>query len=289
MTVSDPSRAPAPDDAAPAAGAAAAPPVRLLARAEVVIPAYAAALIVAESTTTYINPSLGLMVHSVVLVALLVHTALVSGEVVQPILYALVIAPLIRLLSLSLPLEQFPVVSWYFIVSVPLFAAGYVVMRLADYTLKQAGFFIKLRALPFDLLVIMFGFLFGVLEYLILQPQPIVTWQLGDPWQALLLPALMILVGTGFMEEFVFRGIMQQTAERALGRSLAIIYGGVIFAILHIGWQSALDLVFVFTAGVFWGWVFARTRSIVAISISHGLTNIMLFLVLPGVVPYLPI
>jgi membrane protease YdiL (CAAX protease family) len=257
----------------------------LIERPRMTLAFYLLLLTAAEAVTTYVDAGIGMTLHAVMLILLLVHSALLSGSPLQPMLYALLLTPLIRLLSLSLPLNQFPVISWYLIVSLPLFAAAFVVMRLMGYSMGQVGFRIRLRAIPFEIIVIVFGLFFGIVEYLILSPDQIITWEGANRWQDLIFPALMIIIGTGFMEELIFRGIIQQSAEKLFGKGIAIIYAAVIFAILHIGWQSAVDVLFVFIAGAFWGWVFSHTRSIIGISLSHGLTNIILFLVLPALLP----
>jgi len=55
----------------------------------------------------------------------------------------------------------------------------------------------------------------------------------------------------------------------------------VLFAIMHIGWKSPADILFVFAVGLFYGLVFLKTRCLLGITISHGITNIMLFMVMP--------
>jgi uncharacterized protein len=54
--------------------------------------------------------------------------------------------------------------------------------------------------------------------------------------------------------------------------------------VLHLGYHSALDMAFVFGVGLFFGFVVDRTQSILSVTLSHGLTNIMLFLVVPFLV-----
>ncbi|MCB0059868.1 MAG: CPBP family intramembrane metalloprotease, partial [Caldilineaceae bacterium] len=191
------------------------------------------------------------------------------------LLITLAFAPLIRLLSLSLPLSEFPRVYWYFITSVPLFVAAYLVARLLHFSLDDVG--INLRALPVQGLVALTGLVFGFVEYQILQPDPLAP---AFTWQAIWLPAAILLVSTGFLEELIFRGLMQNTAIETLGR-FGLIYVALVFAVLHIGYKSLVDVLFVFAVGLFFGWVVFRTRSIVGVTLSHGLTNIMLFLVMP--------
>src|SRR4051794_6434855 len=75
----------------------------------------------AEVVTTFVDPALGLIFHGFILVALLVHTARTWNQPEYRFLLPLTLGPLIRLLSLSLPLYSFPIISWYFIISVPIF------------------------------------------------------------------------------------------------------------------------------------------------------------------------
>jgi len=95
------------------------------------------------------------------------------------------------------------------------------------------------------------------------------------------LPALILLVCTGFTEEFIFRGIMQKAASDLLGQKTALVLISFFFAILHITHLSAVDVVFVFGVAVFFSAVVWRTGSLIGVTLAHGLTNIALYLILP--------
>ena len=99
-------------------------------------------------------------------------------------------------------------------------------------------------------------------------------------WQAVWWPALIFLVCTGFVEELIFRGVLQRSAV-ALWGWRGIIYVSLLFAILHIGFLSWIDVVFVFAVAVFFAWVVKRTGSLLGVTLSHGITNIVLYLVAP--------
>jgi NADH-quinone oxidoreductase subunit N len=58
----------------------------------------------------------------------------------------------------------------------------------------------------------------------------------------------------------------------------------LIFAALHIGYRSVVDVLFVLGVALFLGWVVYRTGSLLGATIAHGLTNIVLFLVMPFLV-----
>jgi hypothetical protein len=88
------------------------------------------------------------------------------------------------------------------------------------------------------------------------------------------------LVFTGLLEEFIFRGLIQRSALENLGRR-GLLYGAALFAVLHLGYRSALDVIFVFGVALFFGWVVVRTGSILGVTLSHGLTNVALYLFIP--------
>ena len=123
----------------------------------------------------------------------------------------------------------------------------------------------------------------GIVEYLLLTPEPLVNVL---TWQATWLPALVFLLPTGLVEELIFQGVLQKAAVEAFS-GWGIVYVSYIFAILHIGWIRAesplalLDIVFVFMVALFFGWVAKKTRPLFGVNLSHGITNIVLFIIAP--------
>lgn len=238
---------------------------------------YFAAVAVAELMTVLVEPRLGLVVHGVLLVILLVHAALIWELPAHRLLLSLSFAPLIRLLSLSLPLARFPLVYWYFITSVPLFVAVTLAMRVMGLRFQTVG--LNRRSLLLQLLVSSSGLAFGYLEYQILRPLPLAK---TFTWRQLWLPAIILMVSTGLMEELIFRGLLQRATGQLLGR-FSVPYVSALFAVLHLGYRSVLDVMLVFLVALFFGYVAEKTQSIVGVSLAHGFTNITLFLVMPFV------
>ncbi len=237
--------------------------------------AYLVAITLAEALTALFEPRVGLALHGLVLVALLLHASLWARNTFRRFLLSLALAPLIRLLSLSLPLPSFPFVYWYMVVGAPLFLAAFVAARMGRVNVKMMG--LTWRGWPLQILVAATGIGLGYLEYVILRPDPLLPeLRLGQ----ILAPALILLVFTGFLEELIFRGLMQYTALRIYGR-LGLLYIAIIFAVLHIGYRSVIDLVFVFIVAIYFGWITQRSGSILGVTLAHGLTNIGLYLVFP--------
>ena len=101
--------------------------------------AYLAGLTAAELLTTLSNPQIGLMVHGILLVLLIIHSTLFSRRSEQKLLITLTLAPLIRLMSLSVPLLNFPVTYWYAVIGAPLLLAAFLVLRLTGFKAKDIG------------------------------------------------------------------------------------------------------------------------------------------------------
>ena len=245
---------------------------------------FLAAITLAELLTTYTQPAVGSLAHALILLTLL-YIIVQRGEQVSPLLLGLILGPLIRVLSLSLPLTNIPLIWWYFITSVPLFAATVVAIRLSEFSWRDVGLGLPWRTLPIQFIVALSGLLLGYFEYTILAPKPLIS---ELTWQAFWLPALILLVSTGFLEELIFRGFLQRGALQVFGMRLSLIYVSLLFAVLHIGYRSLTDVIFVFLVGWYFAWIVARTRTLWGVTIAHGLTNIMLFLVMPFVAPHMP-
>ena len=238
---------------------------------------YLMAVTVNELLATLYAPRWGLALHGSLLLIMLLHTAMIWEQPLRDLLLTLAFAPLIRMVSLTLPLIHFPLVYWYLLTSIPLFAAVYIAMRTLRYDGADVGMTVRRWWLQLPLALIGLGF--GLTEYGILKPQPLAaTFTLRDIW----LPALILLVSTGFAEEIIFRGLMQRAARDVLGE-FSVTYVSLLFAVLHVGYKSVTDVIFVFGVAIVFGYITERTRSIFGVSLAHGLTNIVLFLVGPFV------
>ncbi|MCL0079862.1 CPBP family intramembrane metalloprotease [Dehalococcoidia bacterium] len=170
---------------------------------------YLVAIAVAEVITVFYLPLEGIIYHMVILVALIVH-ALATRYPHRPLLLSLALVPLVRIISLCMPLANIPLMWWFPIIYAPLLGAAIVVMRLLDYSREQVGLTVKW--LPVQLVVGLTGVVFGIAEYFILRPEAMVA---ELTWQAIWLPAVILLLCTGFVEELIFRGVLQRAALEA--------------------------------------------------------------------------
>ena len=101
------------------------------------------------------------------------------------------------------------------------------------------------------------------------------------PWYLL----LSFFYSNAFLEEFLFRGIIQSKLERAIGQKKAIIYQGILFMFIHLPvncFNFFLDenslrfisaFIFQLINGIIFGLIFLKTRNIWISVNCHYLNN----------------
>jgi membrane protease YdiL (CAAX protease family) len=237
--------------------------------------AYLLAIAAAQAVTVFYVPSWGLLCHIMISTVIIIHSALVSDSSHQRLLLPLAMVPLLRIISLAMPFSDIPPILLYHLSYAPVLAAAVFIVGILGYNLKQVG--LSLRRFPIQIVVAFTGIAFGVAEYFILVPEPMIAkLTLQEVW----LPALILLLTAGFMQEFVFRGALQSSTTEVFGR-WGIVYVSLLYAFTYIGFLPAPDLFFVFVVALFYGWVVRRTGSLLGVALSHGMSNIALYLILP--------
>lgn len=240
---------------------------------------YLVLLGIAEMFVAVNLPQIGFPLHGLILMGLLTHSALAGQTYQRNFLLVFSLLPLIRLISLLMPVRDLPLIYWYPVISAPVLAAAYLVIRTSGITRQEIG--INLSALPQQILIALSGIIFGYAAYQIRKPAPLIPVL---EWEHFWLPASILIIFTGFQEELIFRGLLQSKAVPYLKR-LAIPYTALVFTILHLGNQSALDSILVLMVGLFFGAMVKRSGSILGASMAHGLMNVMVFLILPFLIP----
>jgi membrane protease YdiL (CAAX protease family) len=147
-----------------------------------------------------------------------------------------------------------------------------------DLSLKQIFGFSKGKLLKYSLIGLAIGIPTGTVEYLVLQPDP--TFPVFEIKYFFRDMAYMLLF-VGMAEELLFRGLIQQDFTKAFGWRWGLFTSSAIFAVMHLTWRSVPELAFVFIAGLILGTIYAKTKSLVAPIIAHGINNLMLVAVLP--------
>ncbi len=145
-------------------------------------------------------------------------------------------------------------------------------------SLKQIFGFRKEHLVKYLLIGLALGIPLGTMEYLILHPAPTFpTFEVKYLFRDM--AYMLLFVGLG--EELLFRGLIQQDLTGAFGWKWGLFGASLLFAVMHLTWRSIPELGFVFFAGLILGFLYWKTKSLVAPIVAHGINNVMLVAVLP--------
>ena len=263
----------------------------------------------AEITTAYFNPQTGIIFHAAILSTLFIHSGFISKEKMSinklqwffikdkkkpssliqtlidkrkrlsSLLLALSLVPLIRILSLVMPLAHFPRIQWFIIIAIALYLAFFTLVRQQKIDLKEHGFRLpKAKHLPIEIGIILVAVPFGYIEYLILRPDLLID---SVSLENLIEAILILFVATGLIEEIIFRGLLLKKSIEMIGTWQGILFVTLIFSVLHIGNLSFLDVLLVFCISGMYAIVVKTTKTIIGVTISHTVVNIFLFIICP--------
>jgi membrane protease YdiL (CAAX protease family) len=242
-----------------------------------VVPAYIATIAFAEWLGAEGNLLVSLVYSMILLVILLAQYVMMRPASYRQLLPALALVPLMRILSLVMPVRFVPAIYWYVLINLPLLLAIFLAAQLLRATPRELG--LRMRAWPTQLAIAVVGVPLGLAAFLILRPAPLVRLSTLDA-PHLVSGAAILLVFVGFTEELLFRGLLQREAEVVFGR-LGLAFSSLLFAIMYIGSQSVGYVLFMGLVGLFYGWCVRRTGSIWGAALSHGLLAIGLVLIWP--------
>lgn len=240
--------------------------------------AYILAIAAAEAVGAYADALLGAIIHAGLIAVLLAHYGLRPTTPSARVLPALVVAPLLRLLSLTLAVPGWPNVVWHALAGgASLWAAVVAARRLG---LRRAMLGLRLRYWALQALIAMSGLFFGLAAFAVLRPSPALE---GFDWPALLLSAAVLAVFTAVVEEFIFRGLVQGAAQQAFGGPAAVLASSLLFASMYLGSLSPAFFAVISLVGFYFGYCAQKTGSLAGVTLAHVLMNLGLMFVWPAV------
>jgi len=253
------------------------PKVKVIAKKESAVyicSTYFCAIAAAEVLAALVEPLAGFILHFVILFLLVMQSSINDQKESRALFLALGLVPLIRITSLAIPVAEFSRIYWYLIISIPVLVGTLAVTRTLGFRPGEIG--LNVHRWWWQIGIAVLGIGFGAAEYFILKPEALI---LELSWQDMLVPALILLLATGLVEELAFRGVLQHAVQGAA--KWGWIYVALLYAVLQTGHLSALHCLMTLAIALFYGWVVKRTNSISGVSLSHGLLNVGLYLVFP--------
>jgi hypothetical protein len=211
-------------------------------------------------------PIAGTLLHGLILVVLL-GSGLVVTRQTQELLAALALAPLLRLLSLTVPITYLPPALWPVLVSITLLVAAGWMIRIFQLTRAELG----VRRGPWkgQLLLIACSTIIGWMLSWIL-PAPI--WSSEVP-----ILAALVLGFAGVTEELLFRGIVQASIVRVFGNQ-GWLWSAFLSTTLYISTQSFIMIALALLMSLSFGRIVQHSGTVWGVMLSHGIINIILAL-----------
>ncbi len=239
-------------------------------------------VIVGEVIVSFLSLWWGLVFHGFLIFLLVTVATLVysKNKFLSNLLAALILAPIIRVLSLSTPLWPFEdTLHWLFVISFPLLAATFSTISVQKLRRVDVGLVLgDMKRFWIQVAVVFIGVPLGIVEFLILRPD---SWIDSFDVLNLTIGVVIIFVGTGLAEELVFRGVLLNNSEKVMSGWAALLYVSLVFTALHITFLSVVDLGFVFLVAVLFGIVVQKTGTIIGVVGAHTLLNSVLYLGMP--------
>ena len=223
-----------------------------------------------------IFPGLGIHIINLLLIILLIIFGNLNLDI-KNILQGLTLVILLRVVNLSMPqfftttLLQYPLI--YGVMFIPI----YNVVKNQQISSKELGinfnkFYIYLP------IAILIGIVMAIIEYGILGPTALID---NIRFSNIALITIIMTVFIGTVEGIIFGPILQTRLKNVFGLRYGILLSGVIFGVMHSTYGIINEILFATMFGIILGYIFQKTKSLPFTVSILGVTNIMLFGILP--------
>ncbi len=220
-------------------------------------------------------------VHMLLLMGLSLSMPLMKNKDVRKTYQALMLPPLLRLISLSMPVFFDTTLYSFVLIYATLAAPVAIAAFYQQLTLEKMG--ITLRKIwlyiPFSVLI---GAGLGMGEYMVIRTDYLIPDI--SPLNLLKLTVVMVFF-VGLVEEVIFRSFIQTRFNKLFGAWKGILLSSMLFGIMHSGYGSFDIVLYTTFVGVIIGYMFYKTRSLPLITLTHGFLNVFLFAVIPHLGP----
>jgi hypothetical protein len=238
---------------------------------------YVGLLGLSEVVSDLWHPLLGIWLHVILAAAIWWQGTKEEDLDRRHFYWILAVLAIVRIISFAISDQSFPGVWYYVLAETPLLVAALTARSAFGLSWSSVG--VRMPKWPaLAAVVIVTGAGLGYAESRIIHPAALIS---SLTWANIIIPSILLTIFTGLSEELLFRGLLQHYAVKIMGNRMGIVFVALGWSLLHIGWHSAWDVLFVFAVGLAWGWVREKTTSIIPTTIAHGLANVVLFLIVP--------
>ena len=240
----------------------------------------------AEGYIAFVDVLGGAVMYAVLLIVMLNHYVFarpadardrrLDGRAPDPLdaVLALAFMPVLRLISIAVPVAGLPEAYQYALVAAPLVAG----IAWAAWVVRLPGARFGFRPLALQLLLAFAGVPLGLTAYLLLRPESLAE---GDSGRALVVGALAVSV-VAALEEIIFRGFIQEACASVYGHSQAPLWSTAVYGVSYLGVQRLEVVGLALLLGLLFGWGVQRTRSLFGVTIGHCFVNVGFLVLWPA-------
>ena len=216
-------------------------------------------------------------IHIGILISLTLSNIFIKDSEIHKIHQSLILLPVLRLINLSMPgyydKTLYSLILIYGILIIPVSIA----LTNQELTRTQLGMTFNRIWLyiPFSILL---GLLLGGGEYIIIRTNSLVS---NLSTLNFLKLSIVMIFFVGLVEEIIFRSILQNRLQMALGNLSGLIITSILFGLMHTGYGSIGEVLYASLVGIFVGYLFYKTRSLPLVTMVHGFINVFVFGIIP--------
>ncbi|MEW6662368.1 MAG: CPBP family intramembrane glutamic endopeptidase [Bacillota bacterium] len=112
------------------------------------------------------------------------------------------------------------------------------------------------------------------------KPQVSSIYEIRHQGEAIII-ALVLLFITSPAEEIFWRNFLQRWAMERFGEPIGWIFGSLVYAGVHISSGNFMLVMAALVAGLFWGFIYWKEKSVVPVIISHAFWTTSIFILFP--------
>jgi membrane protease YdiL (CAAX protease family) len=234
---------------------------------------YVAMVVFFEAITMFVGVVPGAVLYSLLLVVLANLSFFTRARSQRNVFLTFMLLPLLRLLSLAMPIPLVAPIFQYLLTGIPLLIATLLVVR------HNGLHAFRMNLTPtewfYQLVIGASGIPMGFIAFLILTPPPSLVDKTNLFW-IFMLWVVFTLFGA-VMEEIIFRGLIQRALFKSLGVS-SIFLTSLLYASMFLGTLSPGYVIFYGLAGLLFSIWVKISDSLVGVIFAHSLMNIVFLL-----------
>jgi len=224
-----------------------------------------------EMQAVWIEPKLGTFYYGFILVILLHHYLFAGSDPNRKKLLLLTAIPLLRMMSMAMPVGLVEPLYRYPMVGIPVFLSVALILKETALPWSRLGLQLppiqKTEQAWENILIALSGIPLGIMGYYFADPIPLVTTL---NWAEIFASLLVVILYVALLEEIVFRGMLLHALVHTFGL-IGVIFSSIIYTVLFSSYYSIQGIILMGVASLLYGWHVHESGSILAATISHTL------------------